>query len=141
MTIFGQFKGIRNNKRAFFTLEALLGILMLVLALSWVITVIMKTQVLQDAIRQEDVAQAHAQFILSSIQESTSSALIEDIRDGNWNYPNAPSIAAVGMIPLPGESIMTEVASEEPPNVMFTVRWINQHGETKTKIVEMTLGK
>ncbi len=141
MIIFGEFNRINRNKQAFFTLEALLGILMLVLALSWVITVIMKTQVVQDDIRLEDVARAHAEFIVSELQRSTPATLVENIRDGHWNYPNMPSIAAVGMIPLPGESIITEIVSEGTPRVVITVSWLNQQGETKTKVVEMMLGQ
>lgn len=141
MTILGRSSRIRKSQQAFFTLEALLGMLMLVLALSWVITVIMKTQVVQDAIRREDVARTHAEFILSGLQNSAPATLIEDIRDGHWNYPSAPSIAAVGMIPLPGESIMTEITSEGVPKAVITVRWFNQYGEIKTKIVEMMLGR
>lgn len=141
MNVFGHFKRIKRNKQAFFTLEAMLGMLMLVLALSWVITVIMKTQVIQDAIRQEDVAQAHAELILSSLQISQPATLVEEIRDGHWNYPNAPSLSAVGIFPLHGESIMTEVASEGAPKVVITVRWINEHGETKTKLIEKMLGE
>lgn len=132
--------GLEKNTRAFFSLEALLGILMLVLAFSWVVTAVMKAQIVHDAILQDDVAHAHAEFIISGLQKSTPATLVDDIRDGYWNYPNAPSIAAVGMIPLPGESIITQVLTEGSPQVTVTVRWLNQNGETKTKIAEMTIG-
>ena len=132
---------IFRNKRAFFTLEALLGMLMLVLALSWVITVVMKTQVLKDAIRQQDVAKVHAEYVVSGLQGTPEASLLEEIRDGLWNYPNAPSIAAVGMIPLPGESIITEFITEGVTKVVVTVRWFNRHGEVRTETTEMMLGQ
>lgn len=132
--------GLGNSKRAFFSLEALLGILMLTLALSWVITAVMKAGVVHDTILQNDVAHAHAEFIISGLQKAPPAAIVDDIREGHWNYPNPPSIAAVGMIPLPGESIITQVATEGTPQVTVTVRWLDQNGETKTKIAEMTIG-
>lgn len=141
MTDIRQWNPIYRNKWAFFTLEAMLGMLMLVFALSWVITVVMNTQVLQDAIRQQDVAMVHARYVVSGLQGVPEPSLVEEIRDGLWNYPNAPSIAAVGMIPLPGESIITEFVSGGEPKVVVTVRWFNRHDEVRTETTEMMLGQ
>ena len=121
-------------------MEALLGLLILGFVLSWVITFVMKSSSVQDSSRNEDLAQVHAEFVLSDLQNAPFNTLADGIRQGVWNYPNMPTVTAAGLTALPGESIMTQCSGAGTLNVTVTVRWQDRNGEAKEKIAQTMIG-
>ncbi len=129
-----------SNKKAFFSMEALLGLLVVVVTVSWIIVIVWKSASVQESARYEDVALGHAEFILSNIQKAPLETLAHDIQKGIWNYPNGPAIAAAGLLVLPGEYIITECEGEGALRVTVTVRWRDISGEMREKAAEATFG-
>jgi hypothetical protein len=53
---------MQPNKKGFFSMEAILGFLILVVIISWEITFVMKSASFQDARRNEGIAKTHYEF-------------------------------------------------------------------------------
>ena len=131
---------MQPNKKGFFSMEAILGFLILVVIVSWDITFVMKSASFQDARRNEDLAKSHIEFVLSQLRNAPFSTLADDIHHGVWNYTNVPAIIAAGLAPLPSEFITTECSGSGPLNITVTLRWQNRSGQAKEEVASMTIG-
>ena len=120
-------------------MEVVIGVLILAVILSWMITLISKSATMQNVGQQEDLAQAHAEFVLSQLQKAPFNTLAGEIQKGTWNYPNAPSITAAGLMALPKESIMTECTGTSTLQVTVTVRWQSHDGLLKEKTARLMM--
>lgn len=134
-------KRLRPMHNGFFTMESLVGLLILGVILSWIITFVLKSGTLVEDDRHQDIAKSHAEFVLSQIRNAPIETLPNDIRQGVWNYPNAPTITALGLMALPGESIITESAVDGALKVKVIVRWVDRHGEAQEETVRMVIGE
>lgn len=129
-----------GNKRAFFSMESLLGLLVLTVTVSWIIVIVMKSASVQESMRYEDIALSQAEYVLSNIQKAPFETIAHDIHKGVWNYPNGPAIAAAGLMVLPGEYILTECSGEGALDVKVTVHWRDISGEERERAAQATIG-
>jgi hypothetical protein len=138
ITYYGQ--RLKINRKAFFSMEAIIGFLFLFVILSWVIIFVSKSATVNTTSQQVDLAQSHAEYVLSQLQKAPIATLAQEIQKGTWNYPNMPSISAEGMVALPNESIMTESVGSTKLQVTVTVRWQSHDGQLREKKVNMMIG-
>lgn len=122
-------------------MEAIIGLLVLSVIVSWMIIFVSKSAIVYNASQQDDLAQAHAEYVLSQIKLAPFDTLAEEIVKGSWNFPNMPSISASGMVSMPNESIMTEISETTPLQVTVTVRWQSHDGQQRQKRSQLMFSK
>lgn len=121
------------NKRAVFSIEALILFLVLFVLFSWVFVLVSKTAVINKGKQNEALAQVHAESIIRQLTNTPCETVVIEIQNGTWNYPNVPSVLSLGLGGLPNETIITEEAFLK---VNVTVRWQNPDGQYKEKEIQ-----
>lgn len=119
------------NKKAFFSMEAVLSMLVVAVILSWIVLFLSKSATVQSFNQNEQLARAHAEYVIGKLKKLPAESWAEEIRHGNWNFPNSPAIMAEGLIALPNESILTSYENEAGVQVAVVVHWQNPDGQYK----------
>ena len=121
-----------------FTLpELLLASLILILALSGMLTLFVSCIFLNDASANLSTAVTHAEYILEEIREAGFSGLEDRINSNNgtpagWDLDTAEIQATYGIAPLRSERITTAVSSSgNPLGVAVGVSWVDRTGRAR----------
>lgn len=134
-------KKASKNNRAFFSMEAIMVLLVLFVLFSWIVVLVSKTSVVQKSQQNEALAQVHAEYVIKQLKNTPREKLASEIQKGTWSFPNAPSILSIGLGALPNETIMTESEGTEPLRIKITVRWQNKKGRYQEKQIQLTVDK
>lgn len=121
-------------------MEAMLSILVLTVIISWIIILLSQTATVQSFNQNEQLARSHAQYVIGKLKKVPSQAVVEEIRHGNWNFPNSPAIMAEGLVSLPNESIIVFYENETGLQVKVVVRWQNPDGQYKETSANFRVG-
>lgn len=127
---------LMRNKKAFFSMEAIICFLVLWVLFSWIVVLASKAANVHQSLQNEALADVHAEYIFKQIKNAPREKLAVEIQRGNWNFPNAPAVLALGLGALPNETIKTE---SEGAHIQVTVRWQNRDGQYKDKQFRMAL--
>lgn len=124
-------KVLRKDKKAFLSMEAVLAILVLTVIITWIVVLLSQTSTVQTFNQNEQLARVHAGYVIQRLKKVPALSWGDEIRHGNWNFPNSPAIMAEGLVALPNESIITYYENEPAPQVTVVVRWQNPDGQYK----------
>lgn len=128
-----------SNKKAYLSMEAILAILVVTVIISWIAVLLSQTATVQSFDQNRQLARVHADYVIGKLKKVPAQSLADEIRHGNWNFPNSPAIMAEGLVALPNESILTYYENETGLQVKVVVRWQNPDGQYKEISVQLPI--
>lgn len=120
-------------------MEAVVGLLVLVVLLSWIIVLVSRMAIVHEGKHNLALAQVHAEHVINQLKSKPWEQIVYEISRGDWNFPGKPAVMAMGLGALPNESVMTEIHGENPRGIKVAVRWLDVDGQFKEEAKEIKI--